>query len=253
MRNKALIDYLRKMMERYPGLSARKMSIDAELANNAVTAILTGKTNPTPYTIEKLVSKWGTPEDYMTLMRLAGHLPPESDNDDLDIAADELQGINLIREAKGKKKLTAAHFRPVHQPTTDDLLAEVRARLAAIRARRPDIPADLIELLEKARDRGVKEEWLRSLVQRVLVTTPGSQEEDEAIDDLCIKLNQVIVFKLTPHQEAVARIMEYLYKLEEKGDKERLVWTLKQLGLTDEEEINVRLLRTGTAESQTQT
>jgi hypothetical protein len=250
MRNKALIDYLRKVMERYPGLSARKMSIDAELANNAVTAILTGKTNPTPYTIEKLVSKWGTPEDYMTLMRLAGHLPPAETQPTLDYnaATVAVDTYNAIVEKTGGEPISRLPYM-----SFDDLLAEFRPCLAVIRARRPDIPADLIESLEKARDRGVKEEWLRSLVQRVLVTTPGSQEEDEAIDDLCIKLNQVIVFKLTPHQEAVARIMEYLYKLEEKGDKERLVWTLKQLGLTDEEEINVRLLRTGTAESQTQT
>jgi hypothetical protein len=111
MKREDLIEYLQQMKARYPGLSSRQMSIEAELAENAVASILAGRTNPTPYTIKKLTDKWGTPEDYVVLMRLAGHLPPEPDGD-LDITADELQVINLLREAKGKPKVSSGAFVP---------------------------------------------------------------------------------------------------------------------------------------------
>jgi hypothetical protein len=158
MRNKALIDYLRKMMERYPGLSARKMSLDAELANNVVTLILGGKTNPTPYTIKKLTDKWGTPDDYLTMMRLAGHLPPKSDNDKLDITADEWQGMNLIRVAKGKEPIDASVMEDFWR-TWSGLSFEEREKLIKI--------AEKLTNIEQAMATEIMEKMLRLIEARV--------------------------------------------------------------------------------------
>jgi hypothetical protein len=89
MRNEALVAYLEELMRRRPWLSARRMSVEAGLANNIVTAILSGRTNPTPYTIKKLTDKWGTPGDYLAMMRLAGHLP-------LDAPGESAPGEELL-------------------------------------------------------------------------------------------------------------------------------------------------------------
>lgn len=129
-------------MARYPGLSARQMSEEAQLANNAVTAILSGKTNPTPYTIKKLTDKWGTQEDYLAMMRLAGHLPPES-SEPIDISDAELKALNVVREATGRQPVTktavATHLLPLEEeieeflqefPKLQNIIEHARARLS---------------------------------------------------------------------------------------------------------------------------
>lgn len=54
------------------------------------------------------------------IFRLAGLLPPEPGDDDLDITADELQAINLLREAKGKPKVGSGAFGPNGDQMTRD-------------------------------------------------------------------------------------------------------------------------------------
>ncbi len=61
-------------MDRHPGLSDRQASIEAGLANNAVTQIVNRAIlKPRPTTLEALARTWGTPEDYRQMMLLAGY------------------------------------------------------------------------------------------------------------------------------------------------------------------------------------
>lgn len=58
-------------------LAMSKMSTEAGLSINAVQQIVSGKVKkPDPDTIKALTDRWGTPEDYRELMRLAGHPLP---------------------------------------------------------------------------------------------------------------------------------------------------------------------------------
>lgn len=181
-----LIKYLEELRARYPGLSARQMSLDAELADNAVWAILSGKTNPTPYTIKKLTDKWGTQEDYLAMMRLTGHLPPETKLPETNITDDELQAMNLLREAKGKEPIerTMVVAWLERQQAADD----IEQLIAQVMERRPEL--DLVTL-ELAREK-LGDDKLRALLWSVVSATRGSETEDAASAELHRRLTEVL-------------------------------------------------------------
>ena len=75
----ALQEYLKQMLERHPGVSMRQASLLAGLNENALQQILKSTHfTPRPDTLKALTDKWGTVEDYIVLMRLAGFEMPET-------------------------------------------------------------------------------------------------------------------------------------------------------------------------------
>lgn len=92
-------EYLNQIRLRHPRLSMRRMSLECGLSENAVSKIIKGEFIPKPDTLKELVDRWGTPEDYRELLRLAGHplpepgirLPPEGDID---------AALQIVREAR---------------------------------------------------------------------------------------------------------------------------------------------------------
>lgn len=76
MRNQPLADYVERLWKESGISSMRKVCEKADINPGALHAILKGKTNPSPYTIDRLVSIFG--EQHRTpLMQLAGHLPTD--------------------------------------------------------------------------------------------------------------------------------------------------------------------------------
>lgn len=105
-KNEALAEYLRGMLNRH-NISAREMSEKAGLANNAVSSIIRGDTNPTPYTLKQLADTWGTEADYLSLMHLAGHLHLSPD---LILSPEEADLLHLFRklEVSEQKRILQA-------------------------------------------------------------------------------------------------------------------------------------------------
>jgi transcriptional regulator with XRE-family HTH domain len=73
MEKTGLGEYLEAMRRCHPRLSKRKMAIDAGVNESAVQQIIAGRTGASPSTLKSLADAWGTPEDYIRLMELAGH------------------------------------------------------------------------------------------------------------------------------------------------------------------------------------
>jgi transcriptional regulator with XRE-family HTH domain len=171
------------------------------------------------------------------VFQLAGLLPPDPDAEDLiDISDDEIHVMNLLREARGKKKLTVAHFQPALQPTTDDLLAEVRARL----------PGKDLSFLEVAKGK-IDEKWFNTLLQDFLATVPGSQEENKTFIEMRRKIRWNLNLEPTSKEEKIDFIMSYLYLLDDDAlEKEVGRITGKE---EREENVSVKTPRRATASS----
>ena len=73
-------EYIEKMrMRRDPPPSPTFMSLEAGLSASAIRQIQKGIIKrPTGDTIRKIADRWGTPDDYAAMMRLAGHPVPEA-------------------------------------------------------------------------------------------------------------------------------------------------------------------------------
>lgn len=71
-------EYIVAMLKRHPGLSMRQASIKAGLNTNAIQQIINSKITPRPNTIKALADMWGTPEDYVAMMRLSGYEVPDT-------------------------------------------------------------------------------------------------------------------------------------------------------------------------------
>lgn len=92
----SLAQYITEMLNRHPGVSMRQFSLQAGLNENAVQQILKATHFvPKPQTIQALTDTWGTPEDYITLMKLAGHTIPATLTVD-ELSQAKQRAINLL-------------------------------------------------------------------------------------------------------------------------------------------------------------
>lgn len=93
-----LQDYLANMLSRHPGLSMRQASLQAGLNENSVQQILKATHfTPKPQTIKALADQWGTQEDYVNMLRLAGHsLPVHAELDSL--STEKQYAIRLLAQ-----------------------------------------------------------------------------------------------------------------------------------------------------------
>jgi transcriptional regulator with XRE-family HTH domain len=88
-------------------LSYREASLGAGLSHGTISAILNGQP-PGIHVCTKLAHYFGESPD--KILRLAGHLPPESDGGNLDVALDEIALANVLRKERGKSELTVNDF-----------------------------------------------------------------------------------------------------------------------------------------------
>lgn len=88
-------EYIVEMLKRHPGLSMRKASIKAGLNTNAIQQIINAKLTPRPNTIKALADMWGTLEDYVAMMRLAGYEVPDT-VDIAGLSSVKQHAINLL-------------------------------------------------------------------------------------------------------------------------------------------------------------
>jgi len=86
-------------------LSKMQMSIEAGLSTNAVQQIVSGRTGASPATLKALCDRWGEPEDYRELLKLAGHPLPDDGWDELVEVFDDLSPDNRERVRKYAAKL----------------------------------------------------------------------------------------------------------------------------------------------------
>ena len=70
--------YLKQMLQRYPGLKMSKMAREAGISEGSLTKLIRGdRAGARPRTFKALTDRWGTDEDYRELLKLAGHPVPE--------------------------------------------------------------------------------------------------------------------------------------------------------------------------------
>jgi len=87
------------MIDKHPGLSYRQASEDAGLSNSVVNQIINGTIiKPKPSTLRRLASKWGSEEDFLTMMALAGHLESQDQHSGEMTALDAERVIAALRK-----------------------------------------------------------------------------------------------------------------------------------------------------------
>jgi hypothetical protein len=103
-----LADYVEMMVARHPRLSHRQASVEAGLANNAITLIVNRQViRPRPDTLRKLAEKWGTDEDFYLMMSLAGHLRSASKKSTKTGQGDEMSAWEAERIIAALRTMTA--------------------------------------------------------------------------------------------------------------------------------------------------
>jgi hypothetical protein len=102
MTSTTIADYIKEILDRHPGLSMRKASLQAGLNENEVQQIIKGdRPTPRPDTLKAITDTWGTLGDYIELMRLAGYeIPLSPDFDD----PEEAELLALFRDLPPKAR-----------------------------------------------------------------------------------------------------------------------------------------------------
>lgn len=99
-----LSEYVKRLIDKHPGLSYRQASEDAGLSNSVVNQIINGTiVKPKPETLRRLASKWGSEEDFLTMMAMAGHLKASEQ----DHHSEEMSALEAERVISALRKMTA--------------------------------------------------------------------------------------------------------------------------------------------------
>lgn len=147
-----LLSYIKKMRDRYPGLSERQMALRADLPNNAIYRIRDG-VRPRPATLSKLAEEWGRDatersNDFRELMGRAGYVVPP---DEMRLSEDERKWVQRFRDLdEDQRELAALFFRAYGAGDTIDILA--RGLITQMGEPSPSAEKAFLEFLEILRE-----------------------------------------------------------------------------------------------------
>ena len=102
-----LADYIEEIRERHPRLSQRQMALKAGLSESLLTSIINREAGARPSTLKAIADRWGTPEDYVTMLKLAGHPLPASTPEPDDAGWPELRRIYTSASAENRERIRA--------------------------------------------------------------------------------------------------------------------------------------------------